>query len=604
MNLHRLITLFSIFGFVCSFQLSRAQKMEARDLYSDTWVGSDELGRALPTLLQTHSPRTRYVGIFYFLTHGMLVQYHNGSVHNDNPLYLHDNTTIIKLVGGDPLTKPRVWDVGGTYWWGEPAVGYFLADDPWVIHHNLTMLSDAGVDVLFFDVTNAFTYESTYLAICKVAEKMRREGLKTPQIAFVTHAAVGRTVTKLYDDFYSKGLYRDLWFLWDGKPIVLGDESVPMAENVRNFFTWRYSWAWDPGKDKWQWIDNYPQRYGWHTEPSIPEEIPVSIAGHPTSDLGRSFQGAPGNGGREPPLNSQDVAADVNRGDYFQEQWNQALKVDPPFVFVTGWNEWTAGCQTDPPGEHIPFLGVPTQPGNHFFVDEYNEEFSRDAMPMKGGFGDNYYMQLAANIRRYKGVRPIPVSYGFHTMRLTDLHAWEKITPKFRAAEDAVEHRNWMAWGNKPAINNSGRNDIVAARVACDSKNIYFYVRAQSPLTRYTDSNWMQLLIDSDQNHSTGWEGYDYVVNNKVINHHITTLKKLADGKIWKLHYRIFGNEMMIIVPRYLLGLNNLNKTAFDFHWVDNCPIGGDIVHFWYTGDSAPDGRFNYRYIDVRRKAR
>ena len=32
---------------------------------------------------------------------------------------------------------------------------------------------------------------------------------------------------------------------------------------------------------------------------------------------------------------------------------------------------------------------------------------------MKGGYTDNYYMQMAQNIRRYKGSRPIPEHSGF-----------------------------------------------------------------------------------------------------------------------------------------------------------------------------------------------
>ncbi len=36
------------------------------------------------------------------------------------------------------------------------------------------------------------------------------------------------------------------------------------------------------------------------------------------------------------------------------------------------------------------------------FVDQYNAEFNRTIQPMKGGYTDNYYMQMAQNIRRYK----------------------------------------------------------------------------------------------------------------------------------------------------------------------------------------------------------
>ena len=40
-----------------------------------------------------------------------------------------------------------------------------------------------------------------------------------------------------------------------------------------------------------------------------------------------------------------------------------------------------------------------------------------------------------------------------------------------------------------------------------------FYTKGLS-----TDSNWMLLFIDTDQNKETGWEGYDFVINSKVNN--------------------------------------------------------------------------------------
>ena len=45
-------------------------------------------------------------------------------------------------------------------------------------------------------------------------------------------------------------------------------------------------------------------------------------------------------------------------------------------------------------------------------MDAFNPEFSRDIEPMKGGFGDNYYYQLAAFLRRFKGAREIPAADG------------------------------------------------------------------------------------------------------------------------------------------------------------------------------------------------
>lgn len=39
------------------------------------------------------------------------------------------------------------------------------------------------------------------------------------------------------------------------------------------------------------------------------------------------------------------------------------------------------------------------------FNDAFNCAFSRDAEMMKGGYGDNYYMQIARNVREFSGIR-------------------------------------------------------------------------------------------------------------------------------------------------------------------------------------------------------
>ena len=560
-----------------------------RDLGSDTWVATDALGRQTPTAATARPARKdRFVGIFYFVWHSR----------SDTPF---DNT---KILAANP-DNPAYGGVSAFHWWGEPAVGYFRSDDPWVARKNLQMLADAGVDVLFLDMTNAATYPANVKTVFDTAAQMRREGLQTPKIGFITHASTARTVTNLYQTYYAPGLYRDLWFKWDGKPLILGDKAavdkdgMTLTPEVRDFFTWRKSWAWDSGQDKWQWMDKYPQKYGWHTNPKVPEEIPVVIAGHPTDNLGRSYHSAETWGvGTEPPVDKNRLAADRAKGLQFSQQWRRALEVDPQFVFVTGWNEWTAQRFVSGPGGGPGFLGRVLKPGETFFVDNYNEEFSRDAMPMKGGYGDNYYMQLVDGIRQFKGVRPIPVAHGFHTPG--SFAAWANVTPEYRAAVGSTSHRDWPGWGGKHYTNATGRNDIITAKVACDAKNITFYVKTSAPLTARTDPNWMQLLIDADRNAKTGWHGYDYVVNSKVLSAHTTTLKRLSDGKTWQVSYSASGREMAVTIPRARLGLTNLQKTTFDFHWADNVPVGsGDIADWWYNGDSAPDGRFNYRYTNT-----
>ena len=79
------------------------------------------------------------------------------------------------------------------------------------------------------------------------------------------------------------------------------------------------------------------------------------------------------------------------------EQWERALQEDPRFVFVTGWNEWFAGRFDEFLGVRLPVM----------FVDQFDQEHSRDIEPMQGGHGDNYYYQMVSYIRRYKGARPL-----------------------------------------------------------------------------------------------------------------------------------------------------------------------------------------------------
>ena len=80
------------------------------------------------------------------------------------------------------------------------------------------------------------------------------------------------------------------------------------------------------------------------------------------------------------------------------EQWKRALKEDPKFIFITGWNEWFAGRFDKFAGIRHPVM----------FVDQFDEEHSRDIEPMQGGHGDNYYYQMVSYIRRYKGVPAAP----------------------------------------------------------------------------------------------------------------------------------------------------------------------------------------------------
>ena len=552
-------------------------------IQSANWTATDALGRQLPTAAQTGPFRKdRYVGIFYFLWHGE---------HGSKAVY-----DITKLTRANP-TRPAYGPAGAFHWWGEPEAGYYKADDSWVIQRNLQMLTLAGVDVLFFDVTNASTYLPTVSKLCEISLAMRNRGIPTPYICFITYSKGAETVAELYNQFYKPNRYSDLWFRWQGKPLLLGKQEETTDSAVRDFFTWRFSWAWTNARQEprhWQWLDNTPQNYGWDKDPKIPEEIPVAVAGHPNSNIGKSFQR-----GRQPALQTGNLTSRTNQGVYFEEQWRRALQVDPQLVFVAGWNEWVAQRFVADKDGSANFLGRSVKAGQTHFIDLYNREYNRDIEPMKEGYTDTYYYQLVANIRRYKGMdAPEPASSPQSVIIDGRFDEWKSVKPVFIDPKGDVFHRSHPRFGDVGRyVNNTGRNDIIESRITHNAKNLYVYVKTDRSLTSSTDRNWMLLYIDSDQSTKTGWQGYDYLINQSVKGNR-TSISRWNGRAYIPTVTGIFAHKGSFL--ELALPLNALaqkpSHVRLDFHWADNIQTLNNITEFFINGDNAPDRRFNYRY--------
>jgi hypothetical protein len=203
-------------------------------------------------------------------------------------------------------------------------------------------------------------------------------------------------------------------------------------------------------------------------------------------------------------------------------------------------------------------------------------------------------------VRRFKGARRLPPASPPRKIGIDGrFDAWRAVGPEYRDTIGDTAHRDSKGWGDLRYTDATGRNDIIASKVARDSANIYFYVETRAPLSPRTGPAWMLLFIDADQNAATGWNGYEYVINNAVKSEKSTTLQHFQNGQ-WtttgKLNYRAQGREMEIRVPRQLIGKAGKSRLAFNFHWADNIRLGGGITEFFLHGDSAPNRRFNYRY--------
>lgn len=649
--------------YACKTEVGNESLPTPRDLYSDTWVATDALGRQMPDLhnagpLKTDKQRT--VGIFYVTWHGGNKQYSESTYTADVDKILSQKPEA-RLNGNDPLWQK------GYHHWAEPEMGYFLSTDKWVIRRDMSMLSDAGVDVIIMDATNAVLYWDEWEATFSVMQEMAREGNKVPQFCFwAFNGPVISVVQQIYEKIYKVDKYKDLWFYWHDKPLILWNKTplqdatrntknkninhhfdslalrdvshphygnkdytskyyTDYTQEVKDFFTTRMMW-W--GYHKWKgqrfvgtegnWSFGYD--LGHPAVKDMPpetlvapyegeaEQAAVTPAQHSFSGIGKSWSRANG----QPALDEYDMPVPTYvpwlgkkvdhptaYGIYFQERWDEALKADPAFLYINDWNEWTA-IKFSPEQLAIKqkdgkasFMG---RESNFVFVDQYNAEFNRGIQPMKGGYTDNYYMQMAQNIRRYKGVRPMPKTSKMNSIvvdaKFTD---WKKVDLEYRDTKGDIAHRNHQGYANLHYTNCSGRNDIVTAKVAVNEKMVSFYVETDSALSPHTDANWMMLLIDADKNVLTGWNGYDFIVKGYRAK---ASLYKY-EGELWsyqeKIDFAVNDNKLELSIPLFALHILS-DSFSFDFKWIDNPDNLENIDDLFNNGDTAPNRRFNYRY--------
>jgi hypothetical protein len=572
--------------------------------YSAGLPATDALGRKLPTYEEVGPlKKDKFVGIFYWTWHTQQSKnsdaaYNVMEILEKKPEAIHDYN--------DPIWPTSAQ--AGAFFWSEPLYGYYLDTDRWVLYKHAEMLADAGVDMVMFDCTNgSFIWKESYMALAEVFTEARKNGIKTPQIAFMLAFGPSEgsleAMKEIYQDLYKPGLYQDLWFYWKGKPLIMaypeslvdidGDEATTqLHREIRDFFTFR------PGQpvynkgpqrpDHWGWLEIFPQHGFVGTSENGFEQVTVGVSQNWSEERGLTAMNAPGSFGRSyTDKNGHSTnPGSVNYGLNFQEQWDRALELDPEFIFITGWNEWIAGRYEEWQQQH------------NAFPDQYSQENSRDIEPMKDGHGDNYYYQMVSNIRRFKGM---PAELEYSPAKNIEIDGefgeWDGVFPEFRSHKGNTLERDSPGWGEFHYENTTGRNDIIRAKVTNDMKNLYFYVETAAPLTSPKDQAWMRLFIDVDSDKATGWEGYDFVIN-RMSPKKKAAIEKNIDQWQWdivgEVDYAISGSELEVRIPYNTLGING--GSEIEFKWSDNMQEDGNIMDFLLHGDVAPLGRFNYPY--------
>ncbi len=553
--------------FIFAFSLVGCRREEGQFVYSSAAVsGVDQLGRTITAARDERENRD--VGLFYFLWLGA----HSSGIYDITDL-LENNPD--ELWSGSSSVSP----VGSYHFWGEPLYGYYHSADPWVLTRHVELFTMAGIDFLGFDVTNGPTYDNVVRELLKVLDRYQKQGFDVPKIMFLTNAGSKSTVKNIYNQFYSEDseyYYPDLWYAPNGKPMIGGNARQFSGDDsfYTDFFDMRtVDWPNSPTHDE----EDFPWMCWQYPQLNHEGIMSVSVAQHTVSRMslqelnwGRGFDQF------ENVNNSERVLEGLN----FEQQWDSVFATydddeqeDVHTVFVTGWNEWIA----------IKFF----EANEVYFVDTFNMEYSRDLEMMKGGYGDNYFMQLVQNVKRYKyDGSPNFVRNNAAAANGDWSKAWE-----YRDFEGDAMARNYRNYdGSEQLTDDTNRNDITNIKVSHDNKNLYFRVETAEAITAYEagDTTFMNIWLATDS-------ASDF---RYVVNHTYGKLSEIgSDGYTVKgdVSVNIDGNVMTVAIPKDLIG----GADAVRFRVSDHVDAT-DRMNFYIQGDSAPIGALSYTYGYVK----
>ena len=571
--------------------------MMADGYYMQMPVGFDKYGCSVPAVSAQREGKA--VGVFYFLWLGQ---------HGMPEIY--DISKILPAHGKDVLfhTDDRsISPAGRFHWWSEPLYGYYSSSDEWVIRRHMELLTQAGVDFLVFDTSNCLIYETVAEKVMKIITELRAEGWEAPQVTWLTHSRSIRTIQHIYNTFYATNTYPESWYRVDGKPMMIGytDEADDQNEaasrrdtgykpgdlplELQEFFYMReVLWPYESGngvEGAWPYTEwCYPQ-------PLRTDMISVSIATHPALPFSFSLthEGRMNWGRGYDPHLRQNSAEGAMSGTFFDYQWQTALRQDPRFVMITGWNEWVAQKNL--------------YEGEYCFVDAVDLEYSRDAEPMKGGYEDTYYIRMMHSIRKYKYL-PADGASADVTRKTMDVSgspaAWNDVKAVYRrvgrdsGARDSVGGATSVFY-RQDAV----RNNILEIRVTNDAEHLYFYIQTEADMVEASDTAWMNVLIGLGSAPTVkGWESYEFVINRARAEGRASIERLNPDytGEMLTATaaYTVQGRVMQISIPRAALGI--CAGTDVYFKVADGIADPSDIMDYYVTGRSLPPGRLSYLY--------
>jgi hypothetical protein len=571
-----------------------AQKMPVNNTAAQT-VGIDHFGRTFGTLGGYRAKKQ--VGIFYWPWIGQ--PYATG---------VYDATVIsampngLKLLYDFKYLNDSISPNGQAHFWGQPLWGYYNSADEWVIHRQIRMLTTAGIDFIVFDLTNRITYRQVYEKVLRTIEEFIAQGCNPPRAVFYTHSRSFATTWQVYNELYRPGLYSKAWYRVGGKPMIIAytkesddlaeaasrhDSSykpTPYSEELKNFFYFKKpQWPFDPVfENGFPWIEwKFPQ-------PLHGNVMSVTVASHPKVPMSRSITSGWINWGRGwNPDTKTNVKEDVDKGTFFQRQWDHAIETDPDTVFVGGWNEWIAYKQ--PYGDE------------YMLCDAASKEYSRDIEPMRGGYEDAFYIQLIKNVRRYKGLPDTARANSPVTININaGTEQWSKVRAVYKSLDNYADGRHAYGVTKKVFYTQPPpANNLAEVRVAFDKNYFYFLIIATKPFVRGDDPlKATRVLIGENEPTLKGWNGYQYLVEVNGTGNRAAISRLSADYRKEQVGEAAFvqsGNTLQIQIPRSSIRASSGVSDIY-FKVADGIATPSDIMEYYISGSALPMGRLSYLF--------
>lgn len=582
---------------------------DERALTDEQWTvnslaSTDAFGRSFSSV-STANP-SKEVGIFYSLWHGS----------HETGIY---DVTLLKEVNPDALWdvssgngQPTDSPLGAFHYFGRPLYGYYDSRDPWVLTRHCELFAMAGIDYIVFDTTNSVIYTDAVKALIEVFRKYAAQGFEVPKLAFYTNSHSQITVDSLYSIWYKDGLYDDVWYKIDGKPMLVTNKDEFTDYDKLDFYEEFFTLKGSQWPDERMRKENFPwMNWEW---PQFNHDgiMSVSIAQMPGYNAANQEVGNFGRGYTRVTEGYKTGAQNVDeyqKGLNFEEEWRTAL--DPELsggevdnVFITQWNEWMA-------------IKNRANNGDMQMVDGFDLVYSRDAemTDSETGYGDGFYLQIARNLRKFAYNDGEHYFLDPHTIAIGENDkAWDEVKHSYRDFQGDAMFRNFKnaagspsAYGYEMYEDLTARNDIVSTKVTHDNDNIYVRVETAEELVLSSgDESWMNLFIGTpDVDGRTPFaETFDYRIMPDSTDGSSMAIARYAETesgeKSWtktdqRAKVSFDGNVVEYQIPRSAIGVGNrvphLLLKATD-HLTD--PL--DIDDFYVSGDSAPIGRLAYEY--------